>query len=136
MQRKQRVKAKAKGKKKEKAKEKEKVKPLKVKENKEENLKEKPKIKMHKEQRKIVLIGCIEECVLVAPNAATCTTKARKEVVLDDLTAQEDPRLQDSESRVRSPEGENLRLDFLIDHLVNIGCKGNARKEISATIFM
>ena len=134
MQRKQRVKVKAKVKRKEK--EKEKVKLPKAKANKEESLKAKPKTKMHKEQKKIVVIGCIEEHVLVAPNAAICTTLIREEVEVDDLTAQAEHHLQATENRVRSPEEENLRLDYQTDHPVIIGYQENAEKETNAIIFM
>ena len=136
MQRKKKVKVKAKVKRKAKEKVTEKVKLLRAKANKEESLKAKPKIKMHKEQRKIVVIGCIEEHVLVAPNAAICTSQAREEVEMDDLTAQTEQHLQATENRVRSPEEENLRLDYQTGHPVIIGYQENAEKETNAIIFM
>ena len=136
MQRKQRAKVKEKGKKKQKEKEKEKVKLLKAKENKEESLKAKPKIQMLKERRKTVVIGCIEEHVLVAPNAAISTTQVKEGIEMDDPTAQADHHLQATENRVRSPEEENLRLDYQTGHPVIIGYQENAEKETNAIIFM
>ena len=140
MQHKQKAKVKVKAKTKEngkkKKKEKEKAKILKAKENLEENHKEKLKIKMLKDPRKIVLIGCIEEYALVAPNAAISMMKARKEVDKVDPTAQEDPHHQDTESQAQNREEADLRLDSLTDSLAIIGCKENAKKEINAITTM
>ena len=136
MQHKKKVKVKAKVKVKEMKKEKEKAKVLRAKANNEENLKAKVKTKMNKDRSKIVVTGCIEANVLVAPNAAIYTMPIREEVEEDNLSAQAEQHLQATENQVRSPEEESLRLDYQTGHLVIIGYQENAKKETSATIFM
>ena len=126
-------KTKEKAKEKEKGKEKAKIAKAKVKA--EANLKALVETKMSNDRSKIVVIGCIEANVLVAPNAAISMILKRKVVAKDNLLALAELHLQVTGNLVRSrnPGGDHLR-ENQINHPVIIGCQENAKEETNATI--
>ena len=103
----------------------------------EANLKALVKTKMNNDRSKIVVIGCIEANVLVAPNAAINMTLIKEVVEKDNLLALAEQHLQVTENLVRSQNpGDNHLRENQINHPVINGCQENVRKETNAIICM